>query len=366
MFKRSYLWAIFFALLLVGWLASGHFLPQLRANVEPAPPPAAVPARETGPFRVEVRVFKATERREVLGVTGRTEASKTLDVLVRVPGIVEASPKVEGDLVKAGELLCRLDLSDRKARLAQAKAELASAERDFNASEKLAQRKFTSEAKLASERARLDAARATVEQMELNLEWTEVRAPISGTIVNRPAEAGSYLGVGDACARITVLDPILAIGDVGERQIGALKVGDEASFELITGERLKGRIRFISPMADVKTRTFKVEITADNPGNAIRAGITAVIKIALPAMRAHLVPASAISLSDAGVIGVHSVKDDNTVKFVPVEILAQSREGAWVTGLPERITLITNGQHYVLDGQPVDPVMAADRQDGNS
>ena len=153
---------------MTGWLASGELLPRLQANAGTEKPVENVSDNAAKPFRVQVQKFNATVRREVLSLQGRTESFKTLDVLVRTKGIVERALRTEGDVVKAGDLLCELDISDRKSRLAQTRAEQASALRDFEAAEKLAKSKFVSEAKLATERARLDAARAATEQMELD------------------------------------------------------------------------------------------------------------------------------------------------------------------------------------------------------
>jgi multidrug efflux system membrane fusion protein len=357
MIKRSYIWAAFFALAMAGWLASGELAPRLAANGDGKDQvEATTEERVDELFRVEVRRFKAQQRLDVITLQGRTEAYKTLDVLVRTPGIVEKSPRSEGERVKVGDLLCELDKSDREARLAQAKASLASAERDFKAAETLERKKFVSQAKLATEQARLDAARAVLEQMELDISWTRATAPIAGTIAERPTEEGSYLKVGEKCAQITVLDPILAIGQVGERFVSALKVGAPARFKLISGSELQGKIRFISPQADLATRTFRVEIEAANPDQSVRSGLTAELAVPLPAVTAHLLPASLISLDDAGIIGVHSVDENKAVEFLPVKILAQSRQGTWVSGLPDEVTLITTGQHYVLEGQTVEPI----------
>ena len=353
MIKRSYIWAGVFAIAAVGWLASGELLPSLQADDPPKPKETVV---EDKLFRVEVQRFVAKERREVLTLKGRTESHKTLEILVRTRGIVEGSPRREGERVTAGDVLCRLDISDRKARLAQSKAELASAERDFEAAQKLAKRKFVSEAKLATERARLDAARAVVEQIELDIGWTNVQAPINGTIAERPAEEGKYLKVGETCAVLKVLNPIRAIAQVSERLVSAVHVGAPASIELVNGQRLEGTVRFIAPQADIATRTFRIEVEAPNPERRVRSGITANVELELPPVPAHLLPSSLISLNDSGVIGVHSVLPDNSVKFVPIKLLSLSRSGTWVGGLPKEITLITVGQHYVLDGQIIEPV----------
>lgn len=354
--KRSYFWAGFFALAMAGWLASGQIAKTSEDGA--VSDDAAASARAEKPFLVEVKSFSSELRQKTVTLRGRTEPHKSLDVLVRTNGIVETSAFREGDRVKAGDILCELDLSDRGARLAQAKANQASAKRDYEAALKLEQKQFVSQAKLASELARLNAADAAVEQMELEIGWLKVRAPVDGTLSERPAEEGRYLKVGDPCAMITVLDPIVARGQIAERDIGSVRVGQPARIKLVTGETLEGSIRFIAPQADISTRTFKIEIAAPNPDRKIRAGITSAIDIPIDAIKAHLLPSALVSLDDTGVTGVYAVNTDNTVEFLPVSLLTLTREGAWVTGLPDTVTLITVGQHYVLPGQTVEPVKA--------
>ena len=354
--KRSYVWAGVFALVLGGWLASGEFAKTSQDSIKVTEP--EVKARDEKLFRVVTESFDSQMRQRVVTLRGRTEPHKTLEVLVRTAGIVERSKFHEGERVKAGDILCELDMSDRASRLARAQAEQASAKRDFEAAEKLAKRKFVSEAKLASELARLNAANASIEQIELDMKWTNVRAPINGTLSHRPAEEGRYLKVAEICARIVSLEPILAVGQLAEREIGTVKIGQPAQITLVTGQELEGTIRFIAPQGDVATRTFRVEIEAPNPGGKIRSGITSEINIPLTSVRAHLLPAALVSLDDKGVVGVYAVGNENKVEFRKITLLSLSREGAWVTGLDDRITLITVGQHYVLPGQTIEPVTA--------
>lgn len=360
--KRSYIWAGVFALAMAGWLASGQIAKT--SGDEPPETGTAETEKAEKPFRVAVRVFASELRQNTITLRGRTEPHKSLDVLVRTPGIVEKSHFREGDRVKTGDVLCELDLSDRGAKLAQARANQASARRDYEAALKLEKKKFVSEAKLASELARLNAADAAVEQMELDIGWTKVKAPVDGTLSERPAEQGRYLKVSDACARITVLNPIVARGQVAERDVGSIGVGQPARVSLVTGEQLAGTVRFIAPQADIATRTFKVEVEAPNADRRIRAGITAAIDIPVAAMRAHLLPSALVSLDDTGVTGIYAIGTGNRVEFLPVKLLNLTRDGAWVSGLPDRVTLITVGQHYVLPGQTVEPVSETETSAG--
>jgi multidrug efflux system membrane fusion protein len=352
--KRSYIWAGVFALVLGGWLASGQMATTAPESKQPQEKVAV--SVEDKPFRVVVKTFKPQLRQAAVTLRGRTEPHKTLDVLVRTAGIVERSPFSEGDEVKAGDVLCELDMRDRTSVLARAQAELASAKRDYEAALGLSKKKFVSEAKLASELARLNAASAAVEQAELDIKWTKVLAPVDGTLNSRPAEEGRFLKTAEQCAELVALDPIVAMGQVAERDVSAVRMGQPARIELVTGEELEGSIRFIAPQADVATRTFRVEVEAPNPDHKIRSGITAAIEIPLTATPAHLLPSSLISLDDSGVTGVYAVDKDDKVVFHPVKLLSLGRDGAWVSGLDGEVRLITVGQHYVLPGQTVEPV----------
>lgn len=352
--KNSYLWAGLISLLIVGWFASGNLE---KLGLKPATAPVAKSAtpekKAAKPFRVEVRTFTARARKTSLVVRGRTQADKHVSALARTAGIVEQAYVAEGDSVKQGDMLCRLDMKDRKARLAQAKAQLLSSRRDYQAAQKLSKRKFVSEAKLASERARYDAALAAVEQISQDISFTRITAPISGIVTTFSGEHGEFLQPGKPCAVISSFNPILIVAQVGERDIANVKIANRARARLVTGEKLDGTVSFIAPIADAATRTFKVEIRVDNKANTIRDGITAEITFPLAPVIAQLLPAGVITLADDGEIGVRTVVDGNKVKFRPVHIIAQTRNGTWVTGLPGRVKIITAGQDYVLDGQKV-------------
>jgi multidrug efflux system membrane fusion protein len=148
-------------------------------------------------------------------------------------------------------------------------------------------------------------------------------------------------------------DPVVVTGQVAERDIPDVRLGTQAVVNLLTGETVKGDVSFISRTADPDTRTFTVEITVPNPDGALRAGVTAEAQIPLEPVRVHRLSPGVLTLSDEGEIGVRTVDPDGTVRFMPVKIAMQDTDGFWVTGLPQRVTIITVGQEYVVDGQTV-------------
>jgi len=355
--KSSYLWAGLIAVLIAGWFVSGNTEKLgLKEPSQSKPLATATRKKPEKPFRVEARVFTASDRQSSLVVRGRTQVDKKVSVLARTTGIVEQADFDEGDTVKVGDLLCRLDMRDRKTRLAQARAQLISSKRDYEAARKLHKRKFASSAKMASDRARYDAALAAVDQIELEISYTNIKAPISGIITDFQGEKGSFLQAGKPCAVISVFNPLLVVVQVAEREISQLSLDQPATARLVTGEKITGKVSYISPTADVATRTFKVEISVNNDANKLRDGITAEVSLPLALQKAHLLPASIIGLDDDGRIGVRTIVDGNKVKFMPVKLVGKTRKGTWVQGLPDKVTIIVAGQDYVLDGQKVDVV----------
>jgi len=148
------------------------------------------------------------------------------------------------------------------------------------------------------------------------------------------------------------LDPIKLVGFVPEAQVDRVVVGAQAGARLSSGREVVGEVTFISRSADPQTRTFRVEITVPNPDQRIRDGQTADILIQTDGTPAHMLPASAMTLSDEGTLGVRVV-EDGIVRFTPVQMLRDTATGVWLTGLPEVADVITVGQEFVTDGVPV-------------
>jgi len=170
---------------------------------------------------------------------------------------------------------------------------------------------------------------------------------------------GDFARVGDVCATLINLNPLLVEVSVSERDVGALRVGELASARTSTGQYLEGTITFVGSQSDNLTRTYLAEITIPNPDYQIRAGLTVVVDLPGETVKAHRVSPSLFTLSDSGKLGLRTVNSENQVEFYPVAILEDSPDGAWVTGLPERVRLITVGHEFVAVGQTVEARTAA-------
>ena len=186
----------------------------------------------------------------------------------------------------------------------------------------------------------------------VELNRTEVKAPFSGYI-EKIVKPGNFLERGQICATIIQLNPITFVAEVPESDINKVTEGQQVILNLITGETIEGRLTFVSKSASSLTRTFKVEAEIENKNGLIRDGITSEMIIKTSKIKAHKITPSVLMLNDKGILGIKVIRDLEIVKFLPVTILEDSEDGIWVTGIPNQIQLITQGQGFVEDDQKV-------------
>lgn len=186
----------------------------------------------------------------------------------------------------------------------------------------------------------------------VELNRTEVKAPFSGYI-EKIVKPGNFLERGQICATIIQLNPITFVAEVPESDINKVTEGQQVILNLITGETIEGRLTFVSKSASSLTRTFKVEAEIENKNGVIRDGITSEMIIKTSKIKAHKITPSVLMLNDKGILGIKIIRDLEIVKFLPITILEDSEDGIWVTGIPNQIQLITQGQGFVEDDQKV-------------
>ncbi len=354
--RRSYVVAGVIFCILAAWVASGVFSSDPGAKpsaAETAKAEAAAKAAASSKPMVRVRTLKPEKRRQDHIIRGQTEALRKVIVRAEIAGKVDAIRADRGTPVKAGDVICEIAVDEREAMLKQARAVMKQRKLEYDASRQLNERGFRSETALAGDQAEYEAAVAQAERMEKQLDDTKIRAPFEGVVDARMADVGDYLAPGQPCAMVIDQDPFLVVGQASERDVGALAKGDNGWARLVTGERVEGKIRFVSKSADPATRTFRVELEIPNPKGTIRDGITAEMHVAGEEVTAHRVSPAILALDDEGRLGLRIVDAGKRVKFVSVTMVSDTPQGVWVAGLPETATVITVGQEYVTPGQEV-------------
>lgn len=311
-------------------------------------------AQETVAKPVPVVVFasQAQETQGTLVIRGRTQANRNVKVASETTGRVVSEALPSGSRVTAGQVLCRLNPGVRAAELAEAQASLAEARVEAAAAKQLKQKGFTAETTLKSAEARLQAAQARLDRVNWDIAQLEIIAPFDGVLESDTAEVGTLMTPGTICGDVIDLTKVKVTGFVAEQEVDLLSLGQSATAHLINGVTTEGQITFLSRMADEQTRTFAVEVTVENPGGAIRDGMTAELRVSLPPKTAHLLPQNALTLDDQGRMGVR-LNEDGTAKFYPVDILSENGQGIWLSGLPDQAEVIVVGQEFVRDGRAI-------------
>ena len=337
------------------WLASGQ-LGDSSADDSARPAIAA----DTGRSAVRVRSQSAEEIERLIVVNGNTAPARRVQLAAETDGRVVFIGAERGAALARGAVLLRLDERDRTARLAQAEALVKQREVEYEARERLKSESYVSEAQLQEAVAQLESARAELTRAKLDLDYMTVRAPFDGALQERVVELGDFVSRGDPIASFVDNRTIVVSADLSEFDARYVDVGDEAEAYLATGETVQGRIRYVAPVAEEATRTFRVELEVDNSDGALRIGGTAELRIPAETVLAHRISPSLLTLDDAGNIGVKIVDDAGRVEFVVADIAHSSNDGVWLTGLPETATIITVGQGYVASGAVVDAVAESD------
>ena len=247
-------------------------------------------------FNVETLLSKAEEYQPLIKLKASTKSEKRINVKAKTSGEVVKIGAIQGAYAKKDTVLCSLGV------------------------------------------------------VELNR--TEVKAPFSG-FIEQIVKPGNFLERGQICATIIQLDPITLIAGVPEYDINKVRIGQNVFVELVTGQKINGKLTFVSKSASPDTRTFSVESQIQNSDGKVKDGLTAEISIEIDKVMAHKISPSILLLNDEGKLGIRIVNNGKYANFVEIIILEDSEEGLWVTGIPEEVEIIIQGQGFVENGQEV-------------
>lgn len=339
-------------ILLIIWLASGEVF----RSADEAPDVSEAPTESLS--RIEARLYEAQYYQPELGVQGRIEPWRQIQLVARVSGEVVDLPVDQGEQVASGQILLQLDHEDRAARVTQLEADAELAEAELSGAEQLRQSNLASQIeylRLVSQQAR---ARAELEAAQLDLSYTRPQAPFSAIFDRRLIELGDYVQVGQELVQLTDISRLRIMAQIPQQEVARLSVGQSVSISLLDDSVLQGELRHIAAVADPETRSFFVEVEADNPALRRVAGGTASLKIKLAEVSAHQLSPSLLSLDGDGRLIVRYVNEDDRVREQEVRLLSAGRDSAWVEGLPDQVRLITQGAGFVELDQQVEVVMA--------
>jgi len=348
--RRFVLLAIFLGLLLGGLFGlKFHQQRQMQATLGTAPPPATV----------AVTTVERSSWQPFLQSVGSLVAVQGVLVANEVPGIVESLAFTSGSRVEKGDLLVRLDERVDRAQLAGLIAESRLTKVEFDRLAKLLNNKSVSRSDYDQAEAALDNARAQVEAKRQLIEKKEIKAPFSGVLGIRRVDAGQYLKEGYEIVSLQSLDPIHLDFSVPEGDLPLLHMDQpvQASVKAWPGISFEGRVTAIEPRVEETTRNLRVRATIANPGEKLRPGMFARVRVILPLEESVLtLPRTAITYTPYGdsVFVLEGDADQLSVRRIQVKT-GEAREGRIrvVEGLSEGDRVVSAGQVKLRNGQSV-------------
>lgn len=341
------------------WVATGEFSSVGSARTDGSDTSAKAPEEVVAPLRT-VAVVTPTRvmHARAIRISGQTQADKRAVLATRAAGVISELPVKKGDMVKAGDIVLTLDAEEKFAGVDMAKALLSQRQAEWEAADRLHKAGNLPKLQLDNAFSALASAKSALQAAEAILDRNQIRAPFDGLIDKVDVELGSSVGERAEVATLIALDPIVARGEIGERDLRYLKVGDKADVRLVNGEAVQGTIRYISRDASSMTRTFPVEIAISNPDRKIPAGMTAEITLLADETESVTLPRSVVTLSAQGDLGIRAVDASDKVVFFPIDLVDDTPRGLILAGIPADARVIVAGQDLVSEGDTVKVVEA--------
>ncbi len=233
--------------------------------------------------------------------TATLEAVAEAQVVAKTSGIVQKLDVEEGMHVHKGQLLALLDDAAQRNKLAQATGTLRKTQAAFDKSEKGVALKITPRADYDRDKYDLETQRAIVEGAQIDLSYTRITAPISGVIAKRSVKLGNLIQTNQALFQIVDMEPLQAVLNVPERDLGTLKPAQvvRMSVDALPGQTFEGTIARIAPVVDAASGTFRATCEFRDASKTLKPGMFGRIDVAYDQRHdALVVPRAAITEED--------------------------------------------------------------------
>ncbi|ATN37667.1 efflux transporter periplasmic adaptor subunit (plasmid) [Rhizobium sp. ACO-34A] len=319
--------------------------------------------------------------------SGRLEAVDRVQVRPRVAGMVQSVHFREGGLVKAGDLLVTIDPEPYQAAVAQAEGQVASAQArvelastEFERGKNLASKNTISQSDLTQRQsarnealANLQSAKAALKSAQLDLDYTQIRAPIAGRVGRIEVTVGNLVAAGSSSTPLTTLvstDPIYASFDASEELVArtlaelpaanGLPAIEQVPVEVGTlsdnGTPIRGKLQLVDNEVNASSGTIRVRAIFDNPEGRLIPGQFVRVRMGQPKAEEHLLVSERAIGTDQDKKFVFVVDASNTVATRQVR-LGTSVDGQRIVeeGLNAGDRIVVNGLQRIRPGAVVDP-----------
>ena len=305
-------------------------------------------AQAGAPPFIPVNMMKvsATPVSSTVDAVGALIAEDSVVLRPEIDGRIDKLLFKEGQPVKKGTVLVRLDAAEQRARVAAAEADLKLAESRYRRSEELAAQSFISRQALDEARANLDILRARLRQEQVALDKTVIRAPFDAVVGLRQVSPGAYVDKGDDLVRLDALASLKLEVPVPEVHLLRLRIGQPVTLtvDALPGQRFSGKVHAIDPVVDPVSRNVRVRARIANPKGQLRPGMFARASADLGGKT------DAILLPEQVVVP----RADGSYVYLAVDGKAELRRVTLGRRDPGRVEIVSGveaGDTVILDGQ---------------
>jgi membrane fusion protein, multidrug efflux system len=318
------------------------------------------PGAERTPVVEVHEVARGSIARQVT-VTGTVDPLRLIGVNAQLAGALNTVNVQEGDVVREGAVLARVDDREIASQLAAAEASFDVAAAAYERAQQLRERRVITLPEYERDRTAYAAARAQVEQLRTRIGYATVNAPATGVITEKLVETGDVVGNQTRLFTIADISELVVRLGVSELDIVQLEQGDRVAVTLdaLPNRQLAGRIRRIFPVGDPTTRLVPVEIVLDEQSAQVaRPGFLARVTFDLTTSNnVLLVPVSAV-LGGQGSQAVFVVENNTAVRrTVSTGLTSQGRVEV-LSGLSDGEHVVVTGHNNLRDGMTVRAVGA--------
>jgi len=310
---------------------------------------------KTEAIPVEVEALTTGRIESTLRFSATLEAERDVQVFAEATRRVEALLVEEGDSVRKGQVLVRLQDEEQRSNVAKTSSELDQRQREYDRQKSLFEQNLISEQAFIDAEYQLDQTRLAFEDAQRELGYTEVRAPISGIVTERLVNLGDFVTVNQPLFRVIDFDSIVARIFVPEHALPQLDRGQQARLtaDALGGAVFSGSVDRIAPVVDPGTGTIKVTVATPRQ-EGLRPGMYVQVELVTAIHEnAVLIPKKAL-VYDNDQVFVFRLDGERTVERIPISISMQDSDSVEPQdGLVAGDEIVVAGQSGLKDGATV-------------
>lgn len=236
---------------------------------------ASAVSQEKPPINAITFTLSPTTITDRINLPGSVEPWTRLKLMAKLNGTINEIMVKEGDRVKKGDILARIEDDDYRIALDRAEAAYKLAQADYERDKSIYEKGVIPTATLEADRTNMQTARADFENAKLQLSRTTVKSPMDGIIRSLEAKVGLQLSVGDPIAEILEIDRMKTVIGIPESDVTAVRKLDQVDItvQALGNKVISGRKHFLSPAPETTARLYNLELEIDNSEGEVLAGM---------------------------------------------------------------------------------------------